>query len=194
MPWYFHYRAPPNVVFDHQLNGLQCRYIIPRTQQRCKRRVVIGLPCCPAHLVAKYNIQIRPSLKQVEKMGVFAYNPTLGAKAIVFRKGDTICYMGGELVDVRVLAHRYGIKNIAPYVEEVNYNLGEDGALYRGIGNLVNHKPERLCNTEIDIDDEINRIVYKAKRNIKNNEELTCDYGDDEDNFEYSTNHSKYKF
>lgn len=198
MPWYFHFRAPPNIVFDQKLNSLQCRYIIPTTNQQCKRRVVIGLPCCPTHLVAKYNIQIRPSLKQGVKKGVFAFNPLKGERAIVFRKGETICYMVGELIDNRDLHNRYGAQNIGPYSADLNYGLTEDGALYRGVGNLVNYKPERQSNTEIEIDDEINRIVFKAKRNIKNNEELTCDYGDEEEYFDrpdvqYSTNNRKNK-
>ena len=90
---------------------------------------------------------------------------------------------------------RYGNNNTAPYGIEKRGSRFEDGALSRGIGTLVNHKPEGRDN--VALKDRHHTIWIKALKNIKNGQELYADYGKDyvfdKRNVRYSTNNNKKK-
>lgn len=176
MPQYFHFRAPNNVIFDEQIVSQRCTYIL-KNHKRCKRRVVIGLPCCASHLPLKYKLQIRESKIPRANKGVFAYDPNKGNKDVVFRKNDDICPYYGEIINVHTLNQRYGDAT-GPYAVELDDGEYEDAAIYRGIGSLINHKAERFANAILFLNDN-NRIIIVAKKNIRNNEELYLNYGSD---------------
>ena len=193
MPWYFHFRAPNNIHFDEQLISHRCNYIL-KNKKRCKRRVVIGLPCCASHLPLKYKLQVRESLIPGANKGVFAYDPNKGANDIIFRRNDDICPYNGEVINANTLKQRYG-RATGPYAVELDKGIYEDAAVYRGIGSLINHKVEKLCNSILYLDEDVNRIMIIAKKNIRNNQELYVNYGSDykliEPGVESSTNNKK---
>jgi hypothetical protein len=65
---------------------------------------------------------------------------------IVFKKkGDRICYYNGEDLTKEQFNERYP----APYTIELHNHQYEDGALRRGVGALINHKPSRHCDCKL---------------------------------------------
>ena len=198
MPKYFHFEsknnrdARNNVRFDGQLRTMRCEYILPSGHQ-CRRNCTIGLPYCFSHLPKEYQVEVKKSKIPNSGNGVFAIDKSKGNNDIIFRTNDEIIPYYGENVTRQELDRRYGHNNTAPYGIQKR-NGFEDGALSRGIGTLVNHKArganEALKNSR-------GTIVIKALKNIKNNEELYTNYGNNykfnERNVKYSTNSNKKK-
>ena len=137
MPTYFHfwYDNPnlPNdeVIFNHQLESQRCSYVMTNNE-RCKRRCVIGLPCCHSHLPIKYHIEVKTSLIPHSGKGLFVKDKSKAANTVVFRLGDNICPYNGELIDQATFDERYGNPELnltAPYAVKVNKGKYEDAAL-----------------------------------------------------------------
>ena len=209
MPTYFHFwydnphRPNDEVIFNGQLESHRCSYIMTNRQQ-CKRRCVIGLPCCHSHLPVKYHIEVKNSLIPHSGKGIFVIDKSRPAGAIIFREGDNICPYYGELINQATLDRRYGPRQpnnpenelTAPYAVGVNRGQYEDAALKRGVGSLINHKPRRLCNCRLGNPNAQNHISIKAITNIRNGEELYLDYGNayrlHTPYLHYDTNHRKY--
>ena len=204
MPTYFHfwYQNPHHPEDDHIFNGQlesrRCDFTKPNGQ-RCKRQCIIGLPCCHSHLPVKYHIQVTTSLIPHAGKGLFVIDRMKDANAVIFRKGATICPYDGELIDRATLEHRYGPDELgltAPYAVAVNHRRYEDAALQRGVGALLNHKPEHQCNCRLGNPNRSNHTPIKAIKDIRNGEELYCDYGDayqmNVPYVHYDTNHRKY--
>ena len=204
MPTYFHFwydnpnRPNDEVIFNGQLQSHRCSFIM-RNRQQCKRQCIIGLPCCHSHLPLKYHIEIKNSLIPHSGKGLFVKDKTREADAIVFRQGDTICPYYGELTNQATLDRRYGrprLRLTAPYALKVNKGEYEDAALKRGVGSIVNHKPERLCNCRLGNPNAQNHVSIKATKNIQNGEELYLNYGGNyrinQPYIHYATNHRKY--
>ena len=198
MPQYFHFRAPHNITFDGQLHSHQCTYIL-KNDRRCKRRVVIGLPCCASHLPLEFQVQVRKSNIQEAGKGLFCYDPDKGSKDVVFRNNNYVCPYAGEIISKKTLEQRYGLRkhgqdNTAPYAIELAKHKFEDGALERGVGTLINHNPLK-ANVEFILDGKSNRVFLEAIKDIRNNEELYIDYGKEykisEANVSSSTNNKK---
>jgi hypothetical protein len=208
MPTYFHFHfhnpAEPqdDINFNGQLVSQRCNFIKTHGSQ-CKRRCVIGLPCCHSHLPIKYHIQVKPSHIPGANKGLFAYDKTKGANDIVFKgrrdthytsvPGQKICPYFGEVLTNAELDQRYG-NLTAPYGIQVAQDRYEDAALKRGVGSLINHKPSNQANCEFFKTN--NLIELRAKKNIRNGQELYVNYGNDyslhDDHVTSSTNHSKY--
>jgi len=191
MPTYFHFwydnpnRPNDEVIFNGQLESHRCSFIMANRQQ-CKRKCIIGLPCCHSHLPVKYHIEIKNSLIPHSGKGLFGKDKTRPAGAIIFRAGDTICPYYGEFINQTTLDRRYGQRQpdnledelTAPYAVEVRRGQYEDAALKRGVGSLINQKPRRLCNCRLGNPNAQNHVSIKASKNIQNGEEeLYVDYG-----------------
>jgi len=185
MPTYFHFwyqnprRPDDDIIFNGELESLRCDFV-KLDGQRCKRRCVIGLPCCHSHLPIKYHIEIKKSSIDVAGKGLFAKDKSHGDFGIVFKKGDKICPYYGELIDRETLDDRYGNDKLgltAPYAVAVHRNQFEDGALRRGVGSLINHKPRGQANCELSNPNKNNRISIRALKNIRNGDELFLSYG-----------------
>ncbi len=195
MVQYFHYHCPDlEIWFDKPLQSNRCTEICKNGNQ-CRKNVVIGSPYCSIHLKYKHFLAIGPSTIENSGNGVFVIDPYKGEEEIVFRKGDRICYYDGEIISYEQLVQRYSNVRTAPYVIELHNNRYEDGALKRGIGTIINHKPTRNCNCRFSISKN-NRGQVIATKNIKNSEELFANYGREykirEKDVTISTNRNKY--
>ena len=173
MPKYFHFHSPTN-TFNAPLKSHQCGFI-KANQERCKRRVVIGLPMCPVHVVATYKLAIDDSELEHAGKGLFAFDKTKTVDEVIFTPNQVICPYGGEEVDNDEMQRRYG-DYTAPY----GLQLGEsdeyeDAALQRGIGSLINHYP-RKQNCKLDLSDD-NKGQIVATEFIQNGQELYTSYG-----------------
>jgi hypothetical protein len=208
MPTYFHfwYHNPVHpdndIKFNGQLKSMQCDFVKADGHQ-CRRRCVIGLPCCFSHLPVRYHVIVKPSLIPGAGKGLFAYDKTKGPNDIVFKgerhttytrtPGDKICPYYGEIINQHQLQERYG-ENTAPYGIEISDNRYEDAALERGVGSLLNHKLRASSNCTFSINRN-NRIDIRATKNIRNGQELHVSYGNqyqmNEPGVEYKTDHRK---
>jgi hypothetical protein len=198
MPKYFHFyneenRNPEhNTIFNGKLTSMRCQSILANGNQ-CKRNCVIGLPYCSSHLPKEMKVQIKKSLIPNSGKGVFALDKTKGQRDIVFKENNTIGPYFGETIDRNTLERRYGNKT-APYGIAKNRDLFEDGALQRGVLTLINHKRSRQDNVRFSIGRN-NTVVVKAKKNIKNGQELYVNYGNRykfNENVHTRTNNSMY--
>ena len=211
MPLYFHfyYSNPHNPeedkIFNGRLESKQCEFI-KANHQRCRRRCVIGLPCCSSHMPIKYKVKIGNSGIANGGKGLFAVVKTIGDNDIVFRGqrpsrlgralvGETICPYYGEVLDNDEMERRYADKT-APYGIEINDNRYEDASLVRGVGSIINHKPKAQSNCEFYVSTRDNLVYLRAIKNIRNGHELFVNYGKDyhlnEEGVHTATNHSKY--
>ena len=189
MATYFHflYQNPDNEddhwSFNGQLLSLRCTFEKPNGSQ-CKRRCVVGLPCCASHLPVKFHVKVKDSLLKGAGKGLFAYDSKKDPNAVIFTgeqhrrraiiKGDKIVPYHGEILSKAQLDARYH-NETAPYGIYISKNRFEDGALERGVGTLVNHKPKAQSNAEFIVSN--NRVWLRATKTIRNGEELYVNYG-----------------
>lgn len=208
MPLYFHFsyvnpRHPEeDKYFNHMLLSLQCSFVLSNGQ-RCKRKCVIGVPCCNSHLPIMYHLQIKQSTIPNAGKGLFVYDKTKNNNEIVFKgnrkvnnkdkKGDIICPYDGEIINKHELEERYG-KQTAPYGIRISKDRYEDAAIRRGVGSLVNH--QRPSNCEFIISNGV--IKLRAINNLRNGDELFINYGNeyhfDEHGVKAYTDNKKYNY
>lgn len=197
MPKYFHFHTPQN-NFNGQLQSQQCEFILV-TGNRCRRRCLIGLPMCRPHLEKRYHVEIKQSTIPNAGLGLFVKDRTRDDNEVIFRANDTIVPYSGELLPNgrQTILNRYGM-NTAPYGIAISEARGdfEDGALRRGVGTLVNHKPHSQANSRIGITNtQPRKAQIKATKNIRNGQEIFASYGNTynfNENVETSTNNWKY--
>jgi len=189
MPWEFEYEGP-DVYFVQDLN---CKRCIAKNRQGkdCKLITCIGLPYCWVHLYYLHHLRIKQSTIPNAGNGVFAMDGSKPEKDIIFKKGAHITDFYGEILNLADIKARYG-KNNAPYGILISGKDGiyEDGAIERGVGSLINHKPHSQANAKLSLSKN-KRIKIIATKNIRNNQEIFVDYGKDykmnEPYIEYST-------
>ena len=160
---------------DHAKNG-----------NRCKRRTVIGSPYCSTHLAYNHHLKIKTSNIPNAGKGLFAINPLKNAdpNAVLFRNRQTIIRYNGEVIDAEELQARYG-RYTAPYGLEVSEEglpeedrIYEDGACKRGCGNIANQANDVINNnSELTIHPREGWARLTATKNIKNGDEILCNYG-----------------
>jgi hypothetical protein len=193
---YFHYHIPDlDIWYDHPVESVRCEEIKPNGQ-RCRKKCVIGSPNFSIHLKYKHFLVILDSEIPGAGKGLYVWDPHKGEDDVVFKKGDRICYYNGEVLTEEQFNERYPARNYtAPYTVELHNHQYEDGALQRGVGALINHKPSRHCNCKLSIGRN-NRAQIIATKTIRNYEELFCNYGRgykfNENGLETSTNNRKY--
>ena len=168
--------------FTCRLKAVRCKEISPITHKQCRRRTVIGTGYCWQHLLMFYHLRIEPStIKKGDKSigyGLFAAGPP---GPVVFRKGEVVVYYGGDKCSEKTMNDRYG-EFTAPYGLEVGKKgseVGYDGACDRGVGNLVNHKPDLKANTRFSVTTVDGEKIpcLRASKSIRANQELFVDYG-----------------
>ena len=194
MPQYFHYRnTPDNISWDEQLKAQRCEFH-KADGHRCKRNVIIGVPYCFQHRGKELEIKVKQSTIHNAGNGLFAFDGK-NDNAVVFHKNDKITPYKGQLVNGAKIEERYGSKT-APYGLHINRDKYTDGATQRGLGTLLNHKT-RGDNTRFSVQRDHKEVNIVATKNIKNNQELFVNYGDEfkfnEQGTRYSTNNAKYK-
>jgi len=170
----------------------ECVFINPRTRTRCKRRVCIGLDLCFQHLETVKHLKIKKSTIRNAGKGLFAYVKNQNNHYIVFREGDVICNYKGDVININELERRYHDKT-GPYAFQWGYNKDNyyiDAANERYYSALINHSEDPNVKFEDDLSQR-GLIEVIALKDIKNNEELLSNYGNEynfnEDGVTYST-------
>lgn len=111
MPYLFRFKVNNETTFQCVLNSQQCE-ANGKNGRRCGRRCIIGAPLCASHLMYMMHLKIMPSqvpaVQAFNGKGLFAYDPTQPAGAVVFRVGDTICKYEGEILTDQQIDQRYG--------------------------------------------------------------------------------------
>jgi hypothetical protein len=177
MPNYFHFKVPDDGIdFNRQLETQQCTFI-KTDGHRCKLNVVFGQPLCFIHRKKEYHVALKPSTIPNAGKGLFADNGT-NDNSVVFRAGRKICPYYGETLTPNQIDNRYGVNKTVPYAVEIkNDGTSLDGAIKRGIGSMINHKPISQANTRFSINRPQTEINIVATKNIKNKRELYVPYG-----------------
>jgi hypothetical protein len=213
MPYEFRFKVGDDTIFREELSCFQCTEINERNGQQCRRRVCIGLPFCYHH-IKLHNLQIKNSTIPNAGKGLFAFAPILErgkrtrrrrerprmqtratrARTVIFNEGNVICNYYGEFINEHELQERYRI-HTAPFGVRIIPHQYEDGALFRGMGSLLNHQPEHLANAAFrrvnQTEQEERHIELVATKPIRNGDEIFVDYEDEyilnEPNVEYTT-------
>ena len=177
MPYYFKFYNnvdDPRPSFSCAVSSERCDGE-NKNGSHCSRKCVIGTPYCWTHLLSKYELRILPSTIPNAGKGLFVLNKKEPVGAVVIRNGETVCPYGGELINKDTLEERYGEKT-APYTVEMSRDRYRDAGCARGVGSLINHSNQR-ANVAFSIDQRAKTVSIKAKRNLKNGEELFVSYG-----------------
>jgi hypothetical protein len=167
----FKYYIDDELEFEGKMLSLQCKAIKPNGE-RCKCKVVIGLPYCWHHR-NKLHVKIADSQIEDAGKGLFAFDKTKGSNDIIFRKGIKIVPYDGEIINKDTLDKRY-LDHNGPYVSETTkQNVFIDDALERYIGSLVNHSR----NNNAKLFTSRGKVSIICIKNIRNNQEITVNYG-----------------
>ena len=188
--------ANRRIVFTNFLQCAQCTAVMPhKNNQRCSRRVCMGLPYCHSHVTKLLKVKVMPSTIPNAGKGLFAFQS--GVKQtdpdyppVVFTANDIICPYAGEVVNENVLNQRYG-PHTAHYAAKLfvprrglraNQKLYEDAALHRGIGAFPNHSSQhqhrnaRLVFDDVSVPGKVFAEI-QATRTIRHGEEIFVSYG-----------------
>ena len=95
-----------------------------------------------------------------------------------FRRGDLIIPYDGERVTYAQLTHRYA-DYTAPYGLASTRALAEDGACHRGIGAMVNGASRRAGANAEFYRGKGNVLKLRARKNIRDGQEILAHYGPD---------------
>lgn len=172
-----------------QLQSMRCKYILPSSGDRCKRKTTLTLPYCWQHLRRVANIRIgRTSLtdeagQRYKFLGLFACDPSLEDNELVFDKDDNIIIYFGEIMDKKDLDQIYPGDSLAPYAFKMNEDLWIDAACIRGVAALAN--TASIVNPDADENNASIKIIHpdlypviQAEKPILNGEEIFTDYGE----------------
>ena len=136
-----------------RLKQQQCRYRAPDrhgNMVRCRRTTIIGLGMCWQHLRKWYKLMIAPAQdvhgNNIGK-GVYPYGDQ---NELVFQNHDVIARYDGERITANEMDRRYSRDNNCT----ATYGIGSipglvgpmDGALYRGVGSMINHGDANVAN------------------------------------------------
>jgi len=202
MPYLFKFKVNDETTFQCVLNSEQCE-ATNKNGRRCGRRCVIGTPLCATHLMYNMNLKIMPSqvpaVQAFNGKGLFAYDPRQPPGVVIFEKNDIICRYEGEMLTEVELNDRYnheGEEYTAPYALEQSRDKNIDCGCKRGVGSLVNHTTNTRANIEFRPSNNglkgaqrVDFVVLKAKKKIRNHQEILVNYGD-EYVFNEPTSHS----
>lgn len=194
---YFHFkdaRDPHNIItFDQELPSYQCKGN-NKHGQRCKRRVIIGLPYCFQHLQSITHLKIQDSTLEGAGKGLFAWRP--GAQGNVFNANQWIIPYSGEQMTRAQLDARYGQTATAPYGMEISRNHFLDAATHRSVASLINHEHEYHANCKFQKNPRDQKVWVRCTDPIEHGDELFVDYGasyqHDVPNVHHSTDNRKY--
>nr|WPF46678.1 MAG: hypothetical protein [Lake Baikal virophage 9] len=165
---------------------------IDENNRRCRKYVSIGRPYCSIHRVSEMKLDIRPSTIKQAGNGLFACDPTKSKNAIIFKKGKPICEYIGDRISFAKNDKRYDDQSVkppiiytAPYSINADNKYQLDSSLNRGIASLSNEKSEEKSNAQLQDypfppEKGVQAKVYlEAIKNIRNNQEIFCWYGND---------------
>ena len=177
--------------FDCRFHSKQCQFIKPNGQ-RCRNKVVMGLPLCHTHLLSQKHLKIKVSTIPYAGKGLFALNKSQAENAIIFKKGEKIIDYTGEHIDLQELNHRYG-EYTAPYVLLVNRDNFIDPACERSVGAFANTKLRKNDNNAtFSVSNRNGTASIKATKNIRNGDEIFVYYGNQYNLNEDTIHKTKY--
>ena len=195
MGYKFYFYINDNLYFQADILCNQCQGT-SKNGNRCRRRVCIASPYCFQHLASIKKLKVKKSNIENSGKGLFAWDskntgrifkgPRNTKLSII--PGEKIVEYSGELIDLDTLIQRYS-DYTAPYGIEINENLYEDASLIRGTGAMANHSKRN--NARFDI--SRNRVILRATKGIKHNQEILVNYGSDYRFDEDSSYQTKYK-
>ena len=174
MPYQLTFLKDSQPEFQCPLKKYQCTHVNPKTKHRCRRKQYIGFSVCYQHLATDYRLRIKESTIRDAGKGLFAYNGT-DNDAIVFKKDERIIDYNVEIITTEETNSRYGEDSTAPYAVRINEGIVEDGACQRSSASIANSLPLSYSNAKLYPYDR--KIYLKAIKNIRNNQEITIDYG-----------------
>lgn len=156
--------------------AFRCNHLNKNNLSRCKRRVVHGYEGCYMHSPEAYNLVIAKSnYKYADKKGLFAWDGTR-SKRILFKSGDVICKVNGEILHYEKLKRRYEYNLFQCHeVIQLSEECFEDCLTTRSFGSHA-QIAENMddCNARIVLDDEKRRCHIVADKDIANGEEIWC--------------------
>jgi hypothetical protein len=163
--------------FAAHMDSERCESL-KKNNQQCGRNTVIGLGCCWQHMLTDYHLRIKESNIPNSGKGLFAMDKSIEDNAILFRKGDSIINYDGEIIDLAQLHQRFG-NYTAPYTVYINNNRFTSAEFHRGIGSLANHGNSSISNETFNTGNRGNNAIctLKAKKNIRNGDEIIVNYG-----------------
>jgi len=159
-------------IYEHDLVEGNCHY--------CGTQTTIPFEVCHTCALDYLHLQVRQSTIENAGLGVFAYNPHVDNDAIIFTKKAKILEYVGENITTQEVNTRYRDLT-APYAVRVNRDTAIDSTLARGLASLINTGGLTLeeNNCELSYATRTRKMNIKATKNIRNNQELFCYYGDD---------------
>ena len=176
MPYKFRFvDVTTNHVFECHLYCQQCVSQAAKSGERCKKRSCYGVPFCFIHLKAKKNLQIKESTIANAGKGLFAVASPVDYNRVIFKPGDIIIKYGGEVFSRREMEKRYGDKT-AIYTVATHGDNVIDAACARGVAAHANHS---ATNPNAILSLRRTGVYLVARRAIRNNQEIFCDYGDE---------------
>ncbi len=195
MPYRYVFEATDGKYFACDLYCERCKGTTQGGSQ-CKRNSCIGAGFCWMHLRSEKNLRIKTSRIADAGKGLFAENPHVGARTVVFKRNQTIIDYNGQVVTDATLTRRYGENWTATYAIKDNDSIDryEDASCKRGIGSMLNSAPR---NSDVNCQfltrgRQRKRIVVVATKDIRNGDELLARYGDEYRFDEGTTSRTKY--
>ena len=178
MPYIFTYKKPHKPEFSCNLARKQCKG--HGTKKRCQRRVSIGFEFCWQHLQITHHLKIKPSLIPGAGLGLFAVNPSVNAKGVVFHNKTVIFpSFGGIAMTEDEIDNRYGDESsdVAIYAIRLDGDRFVDAACLRGVLAHLNHSPDHHPNARLVLDK--GEMLLQATKPIRTDSEILIDYGED---------------
>ena len=149
-------------------------------KKRCQRRVSIGFEFCWPHLQITHHLKIKQSLIPGAGLGLFAVDPNLTGKGVVFHNKTVIFpSFGGIAMTEDEINNRYGDESsdVAIYAIKLNGNRFVDAACLRGVLSHLNHSPDHKPNARLVLDK--GEMLLQATKAIRSDNEILIDYGKD---------------
>lgn len=146
---------------------------------RCKRLCIVGFEYCPSHLELIKHLKIKKSTMEGAGKGLFAYDKSKDENEIIFKKNERIVDYNGKRKTQEQIDNEY--KNYtAPYAIAYSQDKIIDAGDKRGVGSLMNHKPNSQSNVRFATKKQNGQIIgvqLIATKNIRNGQELFAYYG-----------------
>lgn len=181
MPKRFTFKGPERPTFTCVLKTKFCSEITKKGEH-CRRKCVTPFEYCPIHL-EKYKLKIKDSTIPNAGKGLFAYMRNVPQTHIVFKRNDIIIPYIGNIVNNKEIDEIYGPNTTAPYAfcHGRRWNSRcTDGACRRGVGAFLNHGDRsNKINAAVRYDTRKKEFIVYATKEIKNNQEIFINYGDD---------------
>jgi hypothetical protein len=159
------------------LDCRRCTAINAKNGQQCKRTTCKHLPFCTTHLKSQMHLTVKKSIKIPEAgFGLFSYGKK--ENDIVFKKNDKIADYFGNLYTKAENDELYGSarNDVAPYTYKTSANKYLDSACTRSTAAFANDNRGN-ANAQFKNDTSRGKVTLRAKKNIRNNEEIFVSYG-----------------